>query len=589
MTIDTDRIEQLCQRVWELKRLNQDQRRERQRIRDIMNGGPKAVAALLGNKAVSSNDRLPVANLMLSANNRLAQKLGRRPDIKIDPPYTSDSDRAHKAAEKRSRIVETYDTVSKLEMLLPQVGRWLPGYGFAPIVIRQGFAPNGDPYPIRELRDPYECLPGEWGVGQQPPDMALIRVVKPTTLARMYPEHRDKILDTHRGGILLDNGASNRGEPSWGSQTGGGLELYEYYNREGCWYLVPEKNLLLSYRPNILSRPEFYLLKRFSFDALTGQYDHVVGLMAAMARLNLLLIIATEDTVMAETVVVGDLAQGNVWNRGRNAVNFLMPGSSAERMNSRVPFEAFQYMSNLERQLRVVSGYAVTDDAQSPNSFVTGQGLQELKSEVNLEVREYFTVIRDGLEELDAISLEWDEVHYGTRQKTMFGVTSGTPFEESYTPATAIKGNYRVRRKYGAMAGVDEPTKILTLLQLLQGELIDDISAMEEIDGLENHTKIRERIRWTKAEKVVFESLLAMAGQGEPRALQAAVEMLPDGDMKTLLEKAFLQQEEAAPVPGEMQPPGAPEDVSTVLARLTAGANGVTTPTMGAQTVSRVA
>ena len=584
-TIDQSKIDDICSRVYELKRINDPARRERQRIRDIMNGGPKAVTALLGNKAVASNDRLPVANLMLSANTRLAQKLGRKPDSKVDPPFVTDSERALKAAEKRGRIVETLDTISKLDMLLPQVGRWLPGYGFVCWEVRQGYAANGDPYPIRELWDPYATLPGEWGAGQQPGDVALCQTIAPSTLARMYPEHADKILDK-RGGITHDGGYRG-GEASWTQQSGGGIEWYRYLNREGSWCVLPEKGLLLSHVPNILSRPTFHVMKRFAFDALVGQYDHVIGLMAAMARLNLLLIIATEDSVMAETVIVGDLAQGNQWHRGRNAVNFLMPGSSADRMNTRVPFEAFNYMSNLERQLRVVAGYAVTDDAQHPGGgWATGQGLQELKSEVNLEVREYFTVIQDGLVELDAICLEWDERHYGPLQKTMYGVQQGAPYEETYTPASAIKGNHRTRRVYGAMAGVDEPTKILTLLQLLQGELIDDITAMEQIDGLENHTKIRERIRYTKAEKVVTETLLAMAAQGDPKALAAAIEMLPESDWKELLTGIFLEQQDEQPMPMEA-PPSEPEDVGTVLARLSAGPSGVT-PTLSAQTVSTV-
>ena len=76
---------------------------------------------------------------------------------------------------------------------MPQVGRWLPGYGFAVWVIREKKGPDGTPYPCAELRDPYNCFPGYFGADQQPKEMAIIRRVPKEALTKTYPQAADKI------------------------------------------------------------------------------------------------------------------------------------------------------------------------------------------------------------------------------------------------------------------------------------------------------------------------------------------------------------------------------------------------------------
>lgn len=584
---DSAELREVCERVLYLRDFNRPSWAERDRIRAVMNGGVGAVAALLGDRVTDPGVLLPVANEILSAGDRLAQKLGRRPDVKVDAPAHLNSERAVERAEKRARLVESLDEASKLPMMLPQLGRWIPGYGYAVVVCRQGRAYNGDPFPALEMRDPHETFIGEWGANQQPEDVAVVRLITEGRLRALFPDHPRlrAALDRTRGAqdTVVTWGGDRQG---WANQRGGGIEVYEYLSAEGTWWVAPDLGVVLTFTPNLLRRPPFFAFKRFAFDRLVGQYDHAVGLLANMARLNLLLTIAVEDTVMAETNVVGEM-ESAVYNRGRHAVNIFSPGTSVAKMNNHVPFEAFSHMDRLERQLRIVASYPVTDDAQSPNSFVTGRGLQELTSAVDLQVREYHTVLANGLVELDALRLEWDERLYGQRQKTMEGSRQGAAFSETYHPATVVAGNYRTRRIYGAMAGFDEPTKIVTGLQLLQADVIDHDTFREQIDGLENHTRIKERIRDNKVESVFMEGLLALAQQGDQRAITVAIDMLPEGPIKDAAREVFLAtqpQPEPGPEALMANPLEPPPDVQTMLARLTA-TNGRPTATVGAQTV----
>lgn len=576
---DTCRV--ICERVVELRGMNRNGWHERMKLKEVLSGNERAARVLVGDRMKDTSMGMPVANFILSAAERVAWKLERPPDVKTETP--SESQRAKEGAEKRARIVEHYDRTCGLELRLMNVARWLPTFGFAPLVVRTTSDCNGQTMPGVELRDPWESFPGEWGVAQQPRDIAFVRVIGLRALADMFPQHARRLL-----GDRFPTGPVILGQSSWANQSGAGVEVYEYMNAQGIWWVCPEYRLLLSYEPNLLaSGPPFYVMKRPAFDHLAGQYDQALGLMQLKARMNLLLVIGTEDSVMAETNVVGDLSSGT-YRRGRNAVNYFEPGSSVQKMNSHVPYEAFQQAASLEKDIRTVANYPGIDDGNSPMSFVTGRGLEQLGSSGDLMIRELQTVVAYGLMAVDSKRLELDEVLQPNVEKQIQGTRKDTPFSESYTPAKHIAGQHMTRRVYGAMAGFDEATKIITGLQLTTAEIIDDDTMRENIDGLEDHTRIKERILANKATKVAFDTLLAMANSGDPRAMMAAIELIPPGDMRDVLERVFTPPEEEQPaVAPPVAPPelgGAGEDVATVLSRLTpSGGTG------GLQTVSRVA
>ena len=84
-------------------------------------------------------------------------------------------------------------------------------------------------------------------------------------------------------------------------------------------------------------------------------------------------IIAMEDAVFTETNVTGELESGQ-YRKGRFAINYLTPGSQVSKPVSNLPYQLFEMIGRIERQLRVVAGYPVQDDSISPNSFITGRG-----------------------------------------------------------------------------------------------------------------------------------------------------------------------------------------------------------------------
>jgi len=534
--LDIKSYKEIVQNAAELTsgKLVQERQVQKARIKAILNGGADGIKALLGNTMETSDaDLLPAPNMLQSGIDRLAQKISGIPQVRVDVPNDNDSNRSKIRAEKLERIVTSYDEKQNLLSQLQQAARWLPGYGYCAWVISTKRDSNGFIYPSAELRDPYDTFPGNFGPDQQPREMAVVRRIPRYKLAQIYPEFAEQILkqDDDEGDELNGDLAApfmsyeNNREQNWEDNTYSGVRIIEYYDMGGTYVVFPERNMILDFIPNVLSTPPFVFMKRTSFDQLKGQYDHVIGLMAMMAKINIMSAIAMEDSVFTETNISGEIESGQ-YRKGRFAVNYLAPGTQVSKPMNNIPYQLFQQVDRLERQLRMVGGYPVTDDSQSPNSFVTGAGLSELNSTMSLMISEYRDIVKNALVQMDAKRLELDVILSYTQdvsKKPMAGFLNGSAFSENYTPLQDIGGDFKTRRIYGVMAGFDEPQKIVTGLQLLQAGVIDVETLQDNIDGLENIAKVQERIRKNKAEQVLFDSILARSAQGDPAATMAAI------------------------------------------------------------------
>lgn len=599
-------VSAVIERVDDLAAMNENTREDRRKIRALMDGDLTPLFGKEKGKTVDETGNIPIVNMFQTANDRLAQKLGRRPDVKIEPPSGNDSQRAREHAAKRVRVLEYWDKESKLTLQLPQQARWLSGYGFCVFTIKQKLGKNGEPFPHLSLRDPFNCYPGNLGYDQTPDDIAFAYTYTPEQLIRLYPEHKAALEEWMRSGGGV--GATPPGNrvfgvgtasslPDWTSPSIGGIDVYEYINKDGTWWIAPGPKLLLAYVPNPIGGQQapFIFGKRFSFNKLRGQYDHLIGTLSGLAQLNTLSIQAAKDIVFAETNISGEV-EGE-YQRGRRAVNKLRPGSEVRRMSDNIPMEVFRVRDALEQQLRNGASYPITDDGNSPLSFVTGRGMDSLVGANDMEIKEYQTVLAAMMEEADSKRFMWIEGMYPERRLHIEGEMKGASFSETFVPNEHIRGHINTRRVYGIMAGFDEPNKLVGGTNLLSAGVIDVDTFRENIDGLENHDKIEKRIRQKKVEDGLFAVLGARAEQGDPQVLTALIRMLEEGDMKSLLEEVFAPPEEEpgmeemgmgmgmgmegmegvagmAPVP----------DVQTVLSQLRGGEE----PMMGVQSVGRV-
>jgi hypothetical protein len=529
---------------------------DRRRIRDVMNGGAAGVQAVLSNdigrpyqgpgsgKGADTNlgIDLPTANIMASGLERMAQKIGREPTLKVDQIPIKDSEPARKKAEKRGRIVRAWDDMTRMELQYPQMGRWLPGYGFTFHEIRERNF-GGTTYPVSQLRDPFDVYPGAWGVDQQPTEAAVFRQVSRKELKRIYPEYAERMetrwKPTGKASVPIIGQTGN-----WEGHPHNPTTVIEYYCNEGTYVVSPDIGTILSVIPNPLeSGPAFVMTKRFSFDQLQSQFHHVFGLMAMMARLNILALIGTEDATFRETNIIGEMI-GDEYERGRFAVNEFEPGARIEKPTSEQLQQTWQAINVLERQFRVVAGYPVSQDGQSPNSFATGQGIRELGASANENIREYQVSMKHSIELIDRKRLEWEYVMHRNEKKRVYWFEGSAQSEEKYTPKKDIAGDFRTNREYGAMASFDENSKIIAGLQLMQAKIIDRRTMQDNLDGLKNPSLINERIDQDMAKEQMIGGLGQRFAEKDPAAAMALIEILdkPSGVTETL-KKLFTPQE----------------------------------------------
>ena len=540
--------DRILQRVEALKASNNDLRQDRERIRHIMNGGVDGIyATMVWDQGKDSSSRgrraaeqlgidLPTVNLVASGMERLAQQVGVAPTLSL--PYgPRDSQRARDAAEKRERIVEGWDYNAKLELHYPQIGRWLPGYSFFVWTVHEKEF-SGVTYPYLKLRDPYDVYLG-WG--RDPQELAICRKVPFEVLKHQYPHIDWDAVET--------KGREQYGPPTIGGDRGwdgvkSGVEVYEYMDRQGTYLCAPQLDLVLDFVPNpIESGPAFVVGKKFSFDRDVSQYHHTIGLMAMMAKLNVLGLIAAEDSVFRETNIIGEMINEE-YERGRFATNEFEPGTRIERPTGDQVAQIWAQIDRLERQMRIASAYDVQQDGQSPNSFATGQGMRELQSAAANNVREYQLVIQHATEEADAKRLEWEEKLHPRKTKRVFVLDGGRQIEESYTPNKDINKNYRTQRKYGMMATWDEGTKLVGGLQLLQAEIIDPLTMQQNLHGIDDPSRINNRIAAHRAYMGQMAAVEQMAAQGDPRASMVLVEIAENPQERfTILKKYFTPQE----------------------------------------------
>lgn len=563
----------------------------RQKIKDVMGGGRRAVLALFGEKTKLKDEYLPVANLMSSGMTRLAQTLRHMPDIKTDPPPRRDNDTRRRHASLIEHIVSGYDERARVATKMPWLARWVPGYGFGLMLVKAHRSPiDGAWYPRLEIRNSFDVYPGWWGPEQDPDEVAVVRAVDPKVLGAQYPifakEWESK--QAKRVGQVWWPGSDWEGK---GRHT---VTLSEYYCQSGAYTYCQETDQLLDWIPNIISTKCFYVPRRFDFDALSGQWDHVIGLMSMMAKLNILGYLAAEDSVFKETNIIGDHTN-TVYKRGRNQINHLPAGTIISRgMQDPNLQQTFGQIDRIERQLRIGSHYPVSLDAQSPNSFVTGQGLDRLVESYTENVGEYQLAFAEALEEVDRIRLEWDEAGYANIRKSLESNISAGAVTSDYSPRS-IAGRYKTHRVYGVMATWDDATKIVGGIQLLGARVLDRRTFMENLRGLgKNVDEVEDRITEDEAWLQLMGMLAEMASAGDPRARAAVFKIAQNPrERRAIIAELFpdeqIPAEEA--MAGAMMgggPPGGgqapPPDIATVLSRIEGGGEIGS----GVQTVGRL-
>lgn len=393
-----------------------------------------------------------VANLIDVVAKDLSEQIGVIPTITA----TGDSslnESARSKADKRTKIANFYIAASRLPTHIIRAADQLITYGFVPLRVEPNFKEQRPHIHVEAAEGSYFDIDrfGEVLV------YAHTFHRRAGDLAAKFPEHADKILRRSAFGASTD-----------ASQY---IEVVRWYDKNTSVMFLPDREgLVLAQTPNLTGRVPVAVALRPSLDGeARGQFDDVLPVYAAKARLALLMMEATQKSVEAPLAIPQDVTQLSV---GPDAVIRSNSPEKIRRISLDMPSMAFAENNLLGEELRFGTRFPESRAGQADGSIVTGQGVKALQAAFDGQVKSAQSILGESLGDAVSIALEVDETYFPNASKEVSGSANGVPYKLRYKPSTDIAGNYGVMVEYGLMAGLDPNRALIFALQARGDKLL---------------------------------------------------------------------------------------------------------------------
>jgi hypothetical protein len=467
------------------------------------------------------------------------------------------SQRSRDFAAKKANIGHFYWLHSKLaQRMTTACDRYL-SYGFLPMVVEPDFASSS---PRIMLEDPVGSYPQFDRFGNC---VAFAKVwrARAEDLAAQFPDLERQIMRAAQD----DSGRPMGGQ---GSAADTELEVVRFSDSDQTVMFLPERrNLVLAKVKNPLSRCPVVIARRPGVDdELRGQFDDVIPVQMARARMGLLALEAAEKAVQAPLALPDDVGQLAI---GPDAIIRSRNPEKIRRVGLDINPGTFAEIQNLESEMRQGARYPEARSGVSDASVITGRGVQALLGTVDTQVKTAQTQLGEALAEITKLCFEMDEKLWPSVRKTVRGTHAGTPFQETYTAAKDIDGDYECDVTYGYAAGLGPNNAAVLLLQLRGDKLIDrdtfrrHLALGEDISAVQKAVDIEELTDAAKQGIMAYVQSIGVIAQngGDPSEPLSKLAMMVDGIQKgksitDLLPKVFAPQ---APPPTTVGPDGSPQ------------------------------
>jgi hypothetical protein len=539
-------IQQIARRVEALRRDAQERDARHQTVYD-------ARAQKMNNIAPGSlPDAWPrpiVANALDTAARQLAENLAPLPSINCATGVMT-SERSKRFVAKKTKIAYSYVSDSRLRRHMPTGCDWYLTYGALPFVVEPDFEAGK---PRIRLDNPMKSYV-EYDLAGNVRSYTKVWREKARQLAAKFPEYASVIVG---------------GDQPYGRQVSGDteLELVKFCDASSYVLYMPERsNLVLMVTENRFGKVPIAIAEKPRWDdQQRGQFDDIIWPMLARNRMAMLGLQATQQTVRAPLAIPTDVQKISM---GDDAVIRTNSPEKIRRVGTDIPQVAWQQEAMLAQEVMRGTRTPASATGDVDASIITGRGVDALNGGYDIQIATGQLMIGDALERALELAFEMDEKFWPDTKKTISGTIQGTPFEETYTPAKDIKGNYSVSVSYGFASGMNPNQALVFLLQLRGDQLVsrDFVQRQlpQEIDVTQMQAEV-DKEQVTDALKQGIFAMLSSAGimaqQGmDPTMVlaQAAsiIEMREKGiPMHEAVLKAF--QPEPAPT-SAAAPPGAP-------------------------------
>jgi hypothetical protein len=400
-------------------------------------------------------------------------------------------DGSRSKANKRTRIATYYTNASGLELqMFAGADRYI-SYGFLPFRVEANLT---EQRPHIHLDDPRGAYPefDRWGAC-----VAYVKVWRRTAqdLARLFPEHMDYFIGRSPGG----NSNGNRL-----------VDLAQWEDADATYLFCPEGNgRLLATSPNPLGVCPVVVARRPSFDdELRGQFDDVLWVQLAKAKMAMLRLNATDQAVNAPIALPADVNQLAI---GPNTVIRSNQARDIHRVQLEVPASIWAEDQALEKEIRLGARYPESRTGNVDASVITGRGVQALMGGFDTQVKTAQAVFANALQDVLSLCFQMDEKLWGDQQKEIQATENGQPYTIKYRPASDIKGEYGVDVSYGLMAGLDPNRALVWGLQALGAGLLSKQQVRKNLPVSMNVVQEEQIIDTEKMRESLLEGISAYA------------------------------------------------------------------------------
>lgn len=489
-----------------------------------------------------------VANAIDTSARQLAENLAPLPSINCASGITT-SDRAKRFVAKKTKVAYSYVIDSQLKARMPQACDWYITYGSLPIVIEPDFTEGK---PKLRFDNPKNSYPqfDLWGC-----IISYTRVYreKAHELAAKFPAAAEQIYERNWAGQRITSDDAL-------------IEVVKYCDRDVYLLYMPErKDAVLMETENRFGKCPVAVAVKPSYDEQDrGQFDDVIYPHLARSRMAMLGLEATNQTVRAPLAVPTDVQKVSF---GDNAILRTNSPEKIRRVGTDIPTAAFQQEQMLAEEVMRGTRTPASATGDVNASIITGQGVNALNGGYDIQIATGQTIIGHALEQALSLAFEMDEKFWPNSTKTVSGVINGTPFQQTYTPAKDIHGDFKVSVTYGFASGMNPNQALVFLLQLRGDQLVPrdfvqrqlpmdvDVTALQaQIDN----EQVTDALKQGVFGMLSSIGIMAQQGMDPTQILRNAAQIIALREKGIPVHEAILDTFQSPPAPPSSQQAGGP-------------------------------
>lgn len=387
-----------------------------------------------------------VANFIDVAARSAAEAVAPLPSFTCANPNMN-TDAARKSADKRTKVVNSYVTHSRLGQQNYLAADHIDSYDHTAYLVDPDFEAQMPCIYVQPAFDAY---------------YALNRRGDTVWYARCFRRNVQELIwefgdYTEQLMVLKDRRQED-------------VEVVLYYDKDADYLLIPQLKLTLHTVKNPIKRCRVVVAERpHTGDQGRGAYDDLAWVQLGRAKMALYTMRIAEDVANAPLAIPMDAQE---FQLGPNAQIRTDQPQNVRRVDLSVPKEPFLEMQSMADELRIGSRHPEGRDGVQDASIITGKGVQALMAGYDARIKTLQGRLASALTDVVSICFELDEALWPNAEKSIRGLEDGAPFEVKYKPAKDIAGDYTCSVSYGLTAGLDPNRSLVFLLQALTSGVI---------------------------------------------------------------------------------------------------------------------